>query len=54
MTISLTRSRPNRLSQRRGILNDRPLSGTRVLASMAIGPVNWSTVASLRRRQLIA
>src|SRR5271154_5311260 len=31
MTISLTRSLPSRLSQRRGILNDRPLSGTRVL-----------------------
>jgi hypothetical protein len=31
MTMSLTRSLPSRLSQRQGILNDRPLSGTRVL-----------------------
>jgi hypothetical protein len=29
-------------------------AGTHLMTSMAIGPVNWSTVASPRRKQMIA
>jgi hypothetical protein len=54
MTMSLTRSFTSRLSQRRAQYMTVFIWDPDAMASMAIGPVNWSRVASPRRKQLIA
>lgn len=54
MTMSLTRSFTSRLSQRRAQHMTVLYLDPDAMASMAIGPVNWSRVASPRRKQPIA